>query len=1000
MSKQRAYIPLVSSVMNYTWASFGKDNNPTIAFVAPSNGIGGEEGQRLIRQKIGSLVEKELRVKVPQYKDGSLLVESEVIGRKTSNRLGTTISPAVSNESGASQIIDCILNGWNIVPWMGGDNFENKIPIIVKHFEAHPEQKNPNIKMFGVSNSTYATILASRGICSFISTPFISVFDRAKSDPEHFSAPAQELEKLLKGQETEPYSRSIIYNPDNKLSDVRQTFHYPMNFGNITWEIERAQRVKKNLQDPSNNKSEEELVKEESLTSLQTPEGQTWSISIEGFLQKPSSQLMVRYGNCLHEFLQQHQDHLPAFIEIGNIATRLDGKNGYQNLLHDEATGQIVISEDIESDYNVNKVYADRQKLAQDVKELFDEKTKLESSINDVSFNSLPPRQQRLMERQLQLLSFTPNEIFQKLNHDIALDEQGLNKEDIANILRSQNLVQLEIMRDLMLVATEYKIPLIQNTRNGHCANMSIVNGGNNEIRLEGNKVAMIMQHMQGHISPISCESLAASATLTAILTKEMQQDFIAATQQNYVMGKVTYYRCGGKDEIPVITTQGQADFHNPDKPMTAETIGGIGSITKQFTAATLLKLWDEEITRGEAENFPNGIDTTLSHFMLGLRIEFPKCEKIFDQFGDENCAKVTLRNLLNHTHGLGARDGEKIMNHMQDVVDRPLELDEVIGFTVKPTENEYGEHNYSNLGYDLAAMIIEVITKQKFDDVVKAKVLDPNGLSNTHPQKDHLKLYAKPETEISRGFVFNDYNTEVETNFNTRSNTRAAGGFKSTVEDLAKFAASYMGAEMFENEEVKKTIRENSKGAKLDKDKKGTRPSMKGDEMYHLAMTTNRNGTIGHPGVDGDFLANLRFNPETKDITVSLSVIENLSSHICNKVLEKKDPQTLQTIRKFWQDKLSPELIKNNKPEVGSELWHKITEEVLAKETDAEVPDAIKKYSSLRRQVLSIPRKDLIEEKESIVESLIKSESEQKKSFAQRIRNNETQGKSHGAVV
>jgi hypothetical protein len=45
---------------------------------------------------------------------------------------------------------------------------------------------------------------------------------------------------------------------------------------------------------------------------------------------------------------------------------------------------------------------------------------------------------------------------------------------------------------------------------------MSIVNGGNNEIRLEGDKVFMIMQqNMQGHILPRSGDSLAGSTTLT-----------------------------------------------------------------------------------------------------------------------------------------------------------------------------------------------------------------------------------------------------------------------------------------------------------------------------------------------------------------------------------------------------------------------------------------------------------------------------------------------------
>ena len=519
MSKQQAHKSLASSVMNYTWASFGKDENPTIAFVAPSNGIGGEEGQRLIKQRIDSLVEKELCVKVPQYKDDSLAVESEVIGRKTSNQMGTTISPATSNESGASQIIDCIANGWNIMPWMGGDNFENKIPIIVKHFEDHPEQKNPNVKMFGFSNATYATILAGRGICSFISTPFISIFDRAKSDPQHFLTQAQELEKLLKGQETETYPRSIIYNPDNKLSEVKQTFHYPLNIGTVYWEIESGQRIKKNLRDSSNRKVEAELIEEEKLRSLQIPENQTWSISIEGFLQNLARQSIVGYGNFLHEFLQQHQDHLPAFIEIGNIATMLDGKNGYENLFHDEVTGQILVN-----DYNVDKVYANRQKLAQDVKALFDEKTKLESSIGDIKFRDLKPKQQGSMKRQLQLLSLMPIEIFQKLNQD--LSEQGskhqvFDKEDITKILLSQNLIQSEIIKDITLVATKLKIPLIQNTRNGHCANMSIVNGGNNEIRLEGEKVLMTMQqNMCGHILAKSGSSLASSAVSNAAVEK------------------------------------------------------------------------------------------------------------------------------------------------------------------------------------------------------------------------------------------------------------------------------------------------------------------------------------------------------------------------------------------------------------------------------------------------------------------------------------------------
>lgn len=99
----------------------------------------------------------------------------------------------------------------------------------------------------------------------------------------------------------------------------------------------------------------------------------------------------------------------------------------------------------------------------------------------------------------------------------------GIRNSKFTKFKRSLNLItiQSEIIKDITSVATKFKIPLIQNTRNGHCANMSIVNGGNNEIRLEGEKVLMIMQqNMQGNILPKSGSSLAGSAALNAAVEK------------------------------------------------------------------------------------------------------------------------------------------------------------------------------------------------------------------------------------------------------------------------------------------------------------------------------------------------------------------------------------------------------------------------------------------------------------------------------------------------
>ena len=54
--------------------------------------------------------------------------------------------------------------------------------------------------------------------------------------------------------------------------------------------------------------------------------------------------------------------------------------------------------------------------------------------------------------------------------------------------------------------------------------------------------------------------------------------------------GSVKYSQTQNGAEAKIEAT-GSRNFYNPQEPIDAQTIVGIGSITKQFTAATLLKL-------------------------------------------------------------------------------------------------------------------------------------------------------------------------------------------------------------------------------------------------------------------------------------------------------------------------------------------------------------------------------------------------------------------------
>ena len=190
------------------------------------------------------------------------------------------------------------------------------------------------------------------------------------------------------------------------------------------------------------------------------------------------------------------------------------------------------------------------------------------------------------------------------------------------------------------------------------------------------------------------------------------------------------------------VESRGTVAFSDESMPMTETTISGIGSITKQFTAATLIKLWDEDLTKSKtsglavSEIFPEGIDTKFANFMPALRERFPQSSEQFDRIErNESYSKVTLHDLLSHTHGLGERDNKESLRLLRKTGDRPLELHEIINVTTgyhlddegnpDPTKpHKHGDFCYSNFGCDMTAMIIECITNQPFDEVVKEKVL------------------------------------------------------------------------------------------------------------------------------------------------------------------------------------------------------------------------------------------------------------------------------------
>ena len=162
----------------------------------------------------------------------------------------------------------------------------------------------------------------------------------------------------------------------------------------------------------------------------------------------------------------------------------------------------------------------------------------------------------------------------------------------------------------------------------------------------------------------------------------------------------------------------GLADLEH-NVPNTTQTIFESGSVAKQFTAAALVLLQQD----GK------------------LSLDDP-VRKYIPELPDYG-APLTIRHLLNHTAGLrdwgtvlsltGAGRGDRVINQdlALDVITHQRALDFTPG----------SEYSYSNSGYNLAAIIVERVSKQKFPAFVDERLFKPLGMKNSSWRDDYQRI-------------------------------------------------------------------------------------------------------------------------------------------------------------------------------------------------------------------------------------------------------------------
>src|SRR5687768_3353552 len=163
--------------------------------------------------------------------------------------------------------------------------------------------------------------------------------------------------------------------------------------------------------------------------------------------------------------------------------------------------------------------------------------------------------------------------------------------------------------------------------------------------------------------------------------------------------------------------------------PNTPQTIFESGSVAKQFTAAALVLLQQA----GK------------------LSLDDP-VKKHIPELPDYG-APLTIRHLLNHTSGLrdwgtvlsltGAGRGERVVTQdlALDVITHQRALDFTPG----------SEYSYSNSGYNLAAIIVERVSKQKFPAFVDERLFKPLGMKNSSWRDDYQRIVPGRAQAYSR---------------------------------------------------------------------------------------------------------------------------------------------------------------------------------------------------------------------------------------------------------
>ena len=275
--------------------------------------------------------------------------------------------------------------------------------------------------------------------------------------------------------------------------------------------------------------------------------------------------------------------------------------------------------------------------------------------------------------------------------------------------------------------------------------------------------------------------------------------------------------------------------------PINSETIFHVASVSKQFTAASIVLLSEE----GKLS-----LDDDVGDYIKDL-----------PDFG----SKISIRHLIHHTSGM--RDQWALLSmtgwrYSQDLISN-ADVMSIIRRQKSLNFEPGSEHLYSNTGYTLLALIVERVSGQTFREFTTERLFKPLGMNNTF-FRDNFREIVKGQ---AYGYIENPDAESAYLTSVTNFDTVGATSLLTTATDLLKWARN------FENPVV---------GKEAFVDQMAVRGKLNSGELIDYAFgqtygTHRGQNTLSHGGGDAGYRSYLlRFPDLSFDIAVLCNTTAN----------------------------------------------------------------------------------------------------------------------------